>query len=308
MKFLKFKKDQFLYLVILVFVFIASTALVLGTKEFSISKKTVKVLAKGEKSFTPIPILSENVGYPVVSAQAAIAVDLESGISLYEKNPNLSLLPASTTKIVTALVSLDTYPLDSVLKVGSTRVVGQKMGLYVGEEMKAIDLLYGLLVYSANDAAEALAQNYPAGYDAFIVAMNEKAQELSMKNSNFINPTGLDGNIATAMDLLRVSEVAMRDPIFADIVSTKEVVVYDISGKNVYRLRNINELLGTVPGVMGVKTGWTENARENLVTYMERDNHKIMIVILGSQSRFGETKELIDWIFGNYKWESVQLP
>ena len=308
MKLLKFKKDQFLYLMMLSFVFIASTALVLGSKEINIVKKATKVLAETERSFTPIPISLENAKFPVVSAQAVLAIDLESGISLYEKNPNLPFLPASTTKIVTALVSLDAYPLDSVLKVGNVRIVGQKMGLYIGEEMRARDLLYGLLVYSANDAAEVLAQNYPGGRDAFILAMNKKAQDLSMINSNFINPTGLDGNSATARDLLRVSEVAMRDPVFAKLVSTKEITVKDVTGKSSYRLRNINELLGEVPGVMGVKTGWTENARENLVTYMERDGHKIMIVVLGSQSRFGETKELIDWIFTNYKWESVQLP
>lgn len=290
------------------FVFIASSALVLGTKGFTFIERNVKVLAESEKNFTPIPILTENVGFPIVSAQAALAIDLTSGISLYEKNPDLALLPASTTKIVTALVSLDTYPLDSVLKVGSTRVEGQKMKLYVGEEMRAEDILYGLLVYSANDAAEALAANYPGGRDEFIAAMNTKAQELSMKNSRFINPTGLDGNTATARDLLRVSEVAMRDPVFAKIVSTKEITVKDVTGKSVHSLRNINELLGVVPGVLGVKTGWTENARENLVTYLERDGHKIMIVVLGSQDRFGETKELIDWIFGNFKWESVQLP
>jgi serine-type D-Ala-D-Ala carboxypeptidase (penicillin-binding protein 5/6) len=308
MKLLKLKKDQYLYLVMLSFIFVASTALVLGAKGLTFNERVEKVFAKSERNFSPLPVLAENAGFPVVSAQAALAIDLTSGISLYEKNPDIPLLPASTTKIVTALVSLDTYPLDSVLKVGRMRIEGQQLGLYVGEEMKAEDLLYGLLVYSANDAAEVLAQNYPGGRDAFIVAMNAKAQELSMKSSRFINPTGLDGNTATARDLLRVSEVAMRDPQFAKIVSTKEITIKDVTGKNVYKLKNINELLGVVPGVMGVKTGWTENARENLVTYLERDDHKIMIVILGSQSRFGETKELIDWIFVNYKWLGVQLP
>ena len=97
----------------------------------------------------------------------------------------------------------------------------------------------------------------------------------------------------------------MRDPVFARMVGTKQITFKDVSGKFSYNLRNINELLGNVPGVMGVKTGWTENARENLVTYIERDNHKVMIAVLGSQDRFGETKELIDWIFTNYEWQEV---
>jgi serine-type D-Ala-D-Ala carboxypeptidase (penicillin-binding protein 5/6) len=171
------------------------------------------------------------------------------------------------------------------------------------------------LVYSANDAAETLAQNFPGGYDAFISAMNLKANELSMANSHFENPIGLDGDTqrSTARDLVRVSEVAMRNPEFAKIVGTKNKVVSDVSEKFIHNLKNVNELLGVVPGVMGVKTGWTEGARENLVTYLVRENHdgathKIMIALLGSQDRFGETREIIDWIFNNYNWNEVKSP
>ena len=96
--------------------------------------------------------------------------------------------------------------------------------------------------------------------------------------------------------------------MFAKIVGTKNIIVKSTDDKIVHRLTNINELLGVVPGVMGVKTGWTENARENLVTYIERDGHKVFIAILGSSDRFGETKELINWIFENYTWQSVTLP
>jgi D-alanyl-D-alanine carboxypeptidase len=184
------------------------------------------------------------------------------------------------------------------------------MGLINGEKMKVEDLLYGLLVYSANDAAEVLAQNYPGGRDAFVGAMNAKAVELHLENTSFKNPTGLDGNghVTTARDLIRGASLAMQIPEFARIVGTKQAVVKSENGKIVHRLTNINELLGVVEGVLGVKTGWTENARENLVTYIERDNKKIMIALLGSQDRFGETKELIDWIFANYAWKEVKYP
>lgn len=300
------KKNNFLFLTILVFVFVSSSALAISGQISSI-QEFIQPTAK-PKSFPPLPVLPAGTTFPVLSAQGALAVDLDSGVSLYEKKSDALLLPASTTKIVTALVALDYYSLDQVLVVPKgTGVDGQKMRLFAGEEMKVGDLLYGLLVYSANDAAETLAAGYPGGRLAFIDAMNKKANELSMVNSHFANPVGFDEDAqhSTAKDLVRVSEVAMRIPEFAKIVGTKQVTIFDVSGKTKYNLKNINELLGVVPGVMGVKTGWTENARENLVTYVERDGHKVMIAILGSQDRFGETKELINWIFGNYKWQEV---
>ena len=299
-------KNWFLYFLLLSFVFISTSALAISSQ---IPIQPFNYLTIQQvKSFAPIPVLSDNTGFPVISAQAALAVDMPSGISLYEKNPDSSLLPASTTKIVTALVALDTYPLDSVLKVGNIKIDGQKMWLRFGEEMKVENLLYGLLVFSANDAAEVLAQGYPGGREEFVKAMNEKVEQLSLENTRFYNPSGVDGNghVTTARDLIRVSEVAMRVPEFAKIVGTKEITVASADGKLKHRLTNINLLLGKVPGVLGVKTGWTENARENLVTYIERDGHKVMIALLGSQDRFGETKELIDWMFGNYKWQEVK--
>ena len=302
-------KNYFLYFVMIVFVFLASSAMSLSTTTpYPPKKITLTFLPK---EFPANPILRSGSSLPVVSAQGVMVVDLGTGISLYEKNPDAKLLPASTTKIITALVALDVYPLDQILTVPKgAGVDGQKMGLYSGEQMRVKDLLYGLLVYSANDAAMTLAGSYPGGYDAFVDAMNIKARDLSMENSKFTNPVGLDGDSqrSTAKDMIRVSEVAMRNPEFAKIVGTKSVTLTDAAGKIKYNLGNVNELLGEVPGVLGVKTGWTENARENLVTYVERDNHKVMIAILGSQDRFGETKELIDWTFSNYEWQEVKVP
>jgi len=302
-------KNHLIYLAILAFVFISTSALAISG-QIPVVQQLISSSIQQTKVFPPNPVLVSNSSYPVLSAQGALAVDLDSGVSLYEKNPDTELLPASTTKILTALVAMDSYPLDKILTVGKISVDGQKMGLYQGEQISFENLLYGLLVYSANDAAEVLAQGYPGGYKVFIVTMNQKAKDLSMTNTHFDNPVGLDtdGQHSTARDLVRISEVAMRNPEFAKIVSTKQITVTDVTGKNVYNLKNVNELLGTIPGVTGVKTGWTENARENLVTYIERDGHKIMIALLGSQDRFGETKELINWIFTNYKWEEVKLP
>jgi D-alanyl-D-alanine carboxypeptidase len=312
MKFPKIGKSKFLYFVLLSFVFIAASTITLSSSDNIISKnilEPINELIGIRKAFSPLPVLAKDATFPILSAQAVLVIDADSEIPLFEKNAESPVLPASTTKIVTALVALDSYPLNQVLTVGNIKVEGQKMRLFKGEKITVENLLYGLLVYSANDAAEVLAENFSGGREAFINAMNEKAGELHLENTKFYNPSGLDGNghVTTAKDLIRVSEVAMRNPVFAQIVSTKEKVVKSEDQKIAHYLTNINELLGKVPGVLGIKTGWTENARENLVTYLERDNHKIYIAVLGSQDRFGETKELIDWIFAHYTWEEVSF-
>ncbi len=300
------KNNNLLYLSALTFVLVSTTAMSLNN---NLSNFVTYIYPqKNSKVYSDLPVLKEKAKYPILSAQSVMAVDLTSGVTLYEKDPNKPLLPASTTKILTALVALDTYTPEQVLKVGRISVDGQKMGLVTGEEMKFIDLLNGLLIYSANDAAEVLAQNHPAGRAVFIGLMNKKVKDLGLTNSHFTNPVGLDdgAQYSTTRDLVIVAKYAMQNPTFAEIVGTKEKTVKSIDNRFVHRLVNINKLLGEVPGVMGVKTGWTENARENLVTYINRDNRKVMVVLLGSSDRFGETKELIEWIYGNYSWEEVK--
>ena len=145
----KTSSNNLLYLSLLSFVLIATSAISLNSKFDVIS--TYIYSPKITKTYSDLPVLSENAKYPILSAQSVMAVDLTSGVTLYEKDPNKALLPASTTKILTALVAIDTYELEQVLKVGRINVEGQKMGLVTGEEIKFIDLLNGLLIYSAND-------------------------------------------------------------------------------------------------------------------------------------------------------------
>ena len=298
-------KINLLYLSALTFILISTSAISMNQTNKQIISPAIPKLKI--RAYTNIPILKDDAKYPVISAESAMAVDLNSGVYLYEKDPQRPLLPASTTKIITALVALDTYQLDQVLMVGNVDVIGQKMGLVTGEQITFRNLLDGLLVYSSNDAAEVLAQNFPSGREMFIYQMNNKAKEMGLKNTHFANPTGLDDatQFSTTKDLIVISKIAMRNPIFAEVVGTKEKIVKSIDGRFTHNLVNINKLLGNVEGVLGVKTGWTENARENLVTYIERGDKKIMIAVLGSQDRFGETKELIDWIFESFIWQDV---
>jgi len=294
------------------FILIAVSSLVLSDARQTVYDYQDEPPVLGEKVEKPvelivIPILRENTIFPMFSAQAVLVEDLDSGTILYEKNSNTPFLPASTTKIITALVAMDSYPLNKILTVGNIDVDGQKMHLVTGEQISVENLLYGILVYSANDAAEVLAQNYFGGRAAFINAMNLKSVELELTDTFFENPTGFDGinQKTTARDLIKTSTVAMQRPLFRKIVGTKEIVVESVDGEIVHRLVNINKLVGEIDGVLGVKTGWTENARENLITYVERGDKKVMMVVLGSQDRFGETETLIDWIFTNYSWEKM---
>lgn len=310
------------YLLTFTFIFIASFALTFTTNPFLTNKviSNSDALNQTNSNLAPLPVLTGSNPPPPLSSLAALVVDIDSGVTLYEKNSEGLLLPASTTKIITSMVALDHYDLDQVLKVGNIRVGGQKMRLVAGEEIKVRDLLYGLLIFSANDAAEVLAENYctPRGFnelglcgrDVYVAAMNLKAEELSLENTHFSNPTGLDGvgHVTSARDLVRVSNEAMKNPFFREVVSTKERQVRSVDGKVLHKLVNLNELVGEVEGVLGVKTGWTEEARENLVTYVERNGSKVMMVVLGSQDRFGETKDLINWIFANYEWKGLKSP
>lgn len=242
---------------------------------------------------------------PSLSAQGLIILDLGSGVRILERNATAPFLPASTVKLMTALVALEAFTKEQVLTVPKIVDEGQDIKLVEGEKMSVESLLYGLLIASANDAAETLAVSYPGGKEAFIQRMNEKAKELFLKNTHFVNPTGIDEEkqYSSALDLTLLSRRALWHPLLAQIVATKEVTLTSIDGKITHRMTNINQLLGKVSGVQGIKTGWTEGAGECLITLTERENHKILIVLLGSKDRFGETEKLINWVFTNFSWE-----
>jgi D-alanyl-D-alanine carboxypeptidase (penicillin-binding protein 5/6) len=297
---------------ILSFLFISASTLAisrLGKEEKNdVLGNSQEIEDLGASELPLLPTFTGKSPEPQLTANAIYVLDSQSQVTLYEKNPDLRVLPASTTKMVTALVSLDYFLPDEVIVVGNEVFVeGQKMGLVPGEKIMVEDLLYGLLVYSGNDAAEVLAKNYPGGRSSFVSAMNLKAKELNLENTSFYNPSGLDGNghMTSARDLARVAIFGMKNSLFRKIVGTESTIVEDVDGNFRHKLVNLNELLGKEEGVLGVKTGWTESALENLVTYIEKDDKKIIIVVLGSQDRFGETKKLIDWVFENYEWKNV---
>jgi len=261
------------------------------------------------------PVNFTDMPAPRLTARSVVVIDRDSSVVMFAKNEKTQLLPASTVKLMTALIVLGHYDLDKVLITTQLNYEGQDMDLMEGEMMTVKNLLYGVLVASANDAAILLAQDYPGGVKGFVKAMNEKAEELNLKDTYFANPTGLDsdeeGNLlpdhssSTALDLARLASVAMKNETISKMVGTTQITVTDTAGQIEHQLFNINELLYWLPGMKGIKTGWTEEAGECLVGYVEREGRGVITVVLGSENRFGETAKLIDWAFTNHQWEEV---
>ena len=253
----------------------------------------------------PLPLNIKNTTPPEISAEGVVIVDIASGVNLYEKNPGLQLLPASTTKIMTALVALTDYKLDDIVTVDTVITTPYVMDLVKDETITVENLLYGILVHSANDAAFALAEHHSKGVAGVIERMNELAHIYFLQNTHFVNPIGFDdsAHYTTAQDLARLATVASRNPQLAKIASTPQITVADTKYTRFHALKNVNELIGKLPGVFGFKTGWTAEAGGCLVTTVERENHTILITLLHSVDRFGETEQLIDWVFDSFKWQ-----
>lgn len=271
------------------------------------SQKYLNTVVEAQSVVTPKHrIISKNLVSPQFSAGGVIAIDIDTDQILYEKNIHQRLSPASTTKIMTALTAVDSYNLGEVLEVKPEALVsGSSMNLSSGEHITVRSLLYGMMLNSGNDAAYALATSYPAGYSSFVSKMNEKALLLGLKDTNFENPAGFDSlnHYSSAYDMSVIARLLIRNPQVSKIVSTTDTQVTSVDNTHVHNLRNLNKLLGQ-DGVIGIKTGFTEKAGENLVGLVDRNGHKVLTVVLASNDRFGETKSLMDWVYANYEWQN----
>lgn len=255
------------------------------------------------KPFPYIPAASA----PEVSAEGVYIIDVPTFTPVFEKNLHQHFLPASTTKIITALVASDVYKPDDVITIKDVKNEGQIMGLVPGERITVENLLYGVLVHSGNDAAYALADAY--GFDRFVELMNEKAKSLYMNNSHFTNPAGLDdpAQYTTPFDLALASRELLNHPTLKKTVGIKEITISDVDFNYFHPLANVNRLLGEVQGVGGLKTGYTENAGENLVSFYTKNGHQFIIVIVKSNDRFQDTKNVIDWINANVQYVKPEV-
>lgn len=245
-----------------------------------------------------------------VSAKQLIVTDLESGSILLEKEATKTAYPASTTKMMTALVAREIYDLDDILVVGKENLISDnQVGFRVGEEVRVTDLLHATLISSSNEAAEILASGYEMGREKFVDLMNKKAREINLDNTLFINPSGFDNeNIySTPRDLSILARELLKDDYLKGIVNLVSYSFTSFDETTSHTIYNTNQLLHEMDDVIGVKTGTTDGAGQVLVTAVDRQGNIIIIVIMGSLDRYSDTKKIIDWVYSSYDWVDVDI-
>jgi len=248
-----------------------------------------------------LPKRNWTVPFLELQAQAALAIKTDGSRVYYNKNIETQRSVASLTKLMTAIIVLENYNLDEVIKIplSAVRREGARGDLRIDESMTVRSLLSIMLIDSSNDAAFALAEKRAD----FVLLMNKKAKELGLVNTHFSNPDGLDepGNYSSALDIEKIfSYLINKYPEAFEILKTKNMMVYSADGKTEHRLKNTNELLGKASEVVAGKTGYTDEAGGSLILLAENN---IITVVLGSPDRFSESEKLIQWLKEAYIWE-----
>lgn len=243
---------------------------------------------------------------PDTNSRACVVIDRNTNTILYGKNEKQKRKMASTTKIMTATVIIENFNLNDTIEVSkkAAGTGGSRLGLKFGDKITINDLLYGLMLRSGNDAAVALAEYAGGSIEGFAKLMNKKASELGLTNTHFETPHGLDSDdhYTTAYELAILSNYALNNPTFAQIVGTKNYTI-TINGYP-KQLNNTNELLGNLNGVYGVKTGFTNGANRCLVTACKRNDIDIICVVLGADTKKFRTLDsikLINYVFDNFE-------
>lgn len=251
-----------------------------------------------------------NVKASGTSAKAMCVLEKDSKRVIYSHNSNQQLPMASTTKVMTAITVIQhCTDLDEIITVNNAAVGVEGTSIYLrkGEEISVKDLLYGLMLRSGNDAATALAYHIGESVEGFAKLMNELALKIGAKNSNFVNPHGLDNksHYTTAYDLALISAYALNNPIFKEIVSTKSHVIPATNISDKRYLTNKNRLLSSLSGCCGVKTGFTSKAGRCLVSAVERNNTTYVCVVLNCGPMFEESSSLLNSCFENYENKKI---
>jgi serine-type D-Ala-D-Ala carboxypeptidase (penicillin-binding protein 5/6) len=253
------------------------------------------------------PLLHQSGRLPargiVLTARSAILVDATSGTVLWARYPHRRLPIASTTKIMTAVLALERLRPHDVVTVHRSvaRVPPITEGLRPGERVEAWKLFYGLLLYSGNDDALALAIAAGGTRSRFVSMMNDRAQALGLGDSHFRSPSGLidRDNYSSAWDLAALTRYALWNPRFRAVVRTR---IKRVQWSRPIRLKiyvNKNHLIGSYPGADGVKTGWTTIAKHCLVASAHRGSVRLIAVALGADDSYGDVKKLLNWGFGS---------
>ena len=246
-----------------------------------------------------------------ISAKSAVLIDASSGRVLYEHNANEQMPMASTTKIMTGLLACESKKLGNTVTVSpfASGTEGSSLWLSIGEKQSLENLTYGLLLKSGNDAAVAIAEYIGGSVDAFSSLMNEKAKKAGAKNTSFKNPHGLDadGHYTTAYDLSLISREALKNKMFAKIVSTKNYTIPWEGNEWDRTLKNHNKLLWMYDGCNGVKTGFTKKSGRCLVSSAEKDGMQLICVTLNDPDDWNDHKALLDYGYTNFKIKNICL-
>ena len=255
-------------------------------------------MAGGALGTAPLGVIP---GIPALDAPAAVLVDMDRREVLYVKNHHMSRPMASTVKIVTAIVALEHAPLSTIIEVDAAAAAMEPnvMGLKVGERLTLEELLYGLMLDSGNDAAEAIARGVFGDRARFIRLMNDLVTKLGLQSTHFANPSGLDdpAQHSSAYDLAVLTTYALQNPVFREIVGTRRKVIPAGNDHGWFGPTNLNRLIGSYPGAFGVKPGWTGDAGYTLVAAAERGGRSLLAVVLGSRNHFTDAERLLNYGF-----------
>ena len=246
-------------------------------------------------------------GAPGISASSAIVIDAEDGSVLYEKNADKKAYPASTTKIMTAILTLETLDeLDSppeqkvVIPSEAVGIEGSSIYLAPGEEVRIIDLLYGMMLRSGNDAATALAIIIGGNTEHFAEMMNARAAEIGCTGTNFLNPSGLydENHYTTVRDMAMIAREAMKNDIFREIAAAEDYTAEREADKYNY-FYNKNKTVHQYAGGDGIKIGYTKASGRTLVASAEREGRRLICVVMNAPDWFNDAYSLMDYCFEN---------
>ncbi|AFM00550.1 MULTISPECIES: D-alanyl-D-alanine carboxypeptidase family protein [Desulfitobacterium] len=256
------------------------------------------------------PETNQETAPPEISGEAAYLIDVQSGQTLYSKNGDQLMAPASTTKIMTGLLGIELGNPEDIVTASETMldyntVYGTRIYLEPGEQLSLEDMLYALLLNSANDAAVAIAEHISGNMPDFVSLMNQRAADLGLKHTTFKNPSGLneEGHLTTAHDLARIAQAAYANPKFREYIKTKSHVIPREKENVPIEMINENKLLWRDDGITGMKTGYTSVAKNCLVASASRDGRDVIGVILKSPGReiYTDMQALLDYGFEQFE-------
>lgn len=253
------------------------------------------------------PVLAR--GLPQLSARSAVLIDVETGQVLYNKHMHLKSFPASLTKVLTTIIALEEGNPQELVKVSRRAAYQEGSSIYLqeGEKIKLLDLLYGVMLASGNDAAVAVAEHIAGSIEDFAVMMNAKAREMGVLNSNFINPSGLPDpdHYSTAYDLAMIMRYALKNGIFREITATRNKTIPWADNDWGRGLRNHNKLLWQYDDITGGKTGYTRAAGRCLVASAKREGREVVAVVLNAPDDWLDVRRLLD--YGLEAFKKVRL-